>query len=255
MQVGEKFYDDLLFHHGPFRRIDSFLKIQALGSIASAHSNLTDNWFGPYISDTHLLGDPGINDAAIHCHQASRPSSNLLPTGAGQIAINPNTVEGPLFIKTFETRMEDNYIVVDVVVVNAKGEVNQFWKDMVLTKVSGTSFTGKWDPHFLLAHMEHKLIELTGKRSIEIPLATCLEMVNSLEKNNRSTGYKTEGYDIYLEKAKALKNGNGTAEQGKWVDTSSEQGRKSTLTLDIINLQDSIQLQIAPLKPSTVIQN
>ncbi|MBE7169195.1 MAG: SDR family NAD(P)-dependent oxidoreductase [Williamsia sp.] len=206
--VGKKFYDDLLFHHGPFRRIHSFLKIDALESVAKADSSLNDSWFGAYMPGNALLGDPGLNDAAIHCHQACRPGSSLLPTGAGQIVINNNPVPGPFFIKTRETREEKNTTVIDVCVINAQGEIKQYWKDLTLTQVAGTAFTGRWDPHLLVPFIEYKLMKLAKTRSIRLPLNNCLDLVKSLASNKRSESCRVDDYSICLSKGKSTREGS-----------------------------------------------
>jgi len=241
--VEEKFYDDLLFHHGPFRRVQSFYKIQARESIAAAHTSLEDQWFGPFITDNLLLGDAGLNDAAIHCHQACRPGGSLLPVAAGEIAINPNPVKGPLFIKTLETKEEGNDTTVDVYVVNDKGDIKQYWKDLVLTKVSGTSFNGQWDPHLLVPHIEYKLIQLSKGQNVELPLESCLKLIKSFENNEKSECKELKGYSISLKKqepAEADETEAGRAPYQEWIDET-----QITLELEIANLNKAALLQIA----------
>jgi len=240
--VEEKFYDDLLFHHGPFRRINSFLKIQALESIAKADSNLMDQWFGAYIPQNYLLGDPGLNDAAIHCHQACRPGSSLLPTGAGQVAINPLEIKGPFFIKTIETREEKNSTIIDVCVMNNEGEVKMFWKDLRLTQVSGTSFKGQWDPHLLVPYIEYKIMKLSNTRNIRLPLDSCLELVRSLEADEKSEVCNIEGYSISLNKLKISEAGKTHPANGNGHSTGN--GTHTPLEINIANLTEKVLLQI-----------
>lgn len=231
--VGKKFYDDLLFHHGPFRRIRSFLKIDALESVAEADSSLHDSWFGAYMPDNAFLGDPGLNDAAIHCHQACRPGSSLLPTGAGQIVINTREVQGPFFIKTREIREEKNTTVIDVCVINSRGEIKQYWKDLTLTQVAGTAFTGRWDPHLLAPFIEYKLMKLAKTRTIRLPLNNCLHhLVKSLTADKRSETCRVEDYSISLSK-------------GKLRDKQqSSHAPQLSLELDLADVDEPVVLEI-----------
>ncbi|MEM9820300.1 MAG: SDR family NAD(P)-dependent oxidoreductase [Bacteroidota bacterium] len=241
--VEEKFYDDLLFHHGPFRRIKSFLKIKALESLAEAESSLSDKWFGPYISENYLLGDPGLNDAAIHCHQACRPGGNLLPIAARQISINNEVTEGPFYIKTKETREIESDTYIDVYVVNRKGEVKEYWKDLVLTKVSGTEFKGQWDPHLLVAHIEYALMKLSNSRNVTLPLDQCMNLIGSIESEEHCDNFELNGYSISIKK-RAL------TPKKKFASTKhlTEGYKQLNLPLDIANVAAPAMLQISQLR-------
>ncbi len=200
--VESKFYDQLLFHHGPFRRIKSFMKIKALESVAFANSSMEDKWFSPYVNNSLTLGDPGINDAAIHCHQACRPGFSLLPLAAGEITFNPNPIEGPFFIKTFEKKEEGNNTIIDVIVVNEKGEIKEQWKDLVLAKVNGTSFSGKWDPHLLVPHIEYNTKIHTKAKTVNLSLDNCMEVFSMLAQHDASAPIDLGDCKIILKKQK-----------------------------------------------------
>ena len=210
LDVERKFYDDLLFHHGPFRRITSFLKITATESIAKAHTNTEDAWFGAFIPDTLVLGDPGLNDAAIHCHQACRPGFSLLPTGAKEIYVTTKEVPGPLYIHTRELYEENNVTVIDVCIHNAKGEVKQSWKSLALTKVSGTAFNGVWEPHFLTAYLQYEGIKRTGDRLFQLPLQSCQHVVENLKNGNDFQFLESQGYQFTLAKSTWIENSDDT---------------------------------------------
>ena len=241
--VEEKFYDNLLFHHGPFRRINSFCKIEALGSIAKAGSSLLDTWFSAFLPDTHLLGDPGLNDAAIHCHQACRPGNSLLPNGAGQIAINSREVQGPFIIRTFEIYEERNNTIVDVYVMNLKGEVKQYWKGLMLTQVAGTAFTGNWDAHLLVPYIEYNLMRLSRNRQVKLPLNQCFKLVNSLGTGSPLETYEVGGYSVSLKK----RNGPGEETAFATGDALADPESQVTLELNMADLDQKVLLQISKL--------
>jgi enediyne polyketide synthase len=200
IDVETKFYDDLLFHHGPFRRINSFLTVNALESIAQADTSLTDTWFGDYLPSKLILGDAGLNDAAIHCHQACRPHNNLLPTAVGEIAFNCAEIEGPFFIHTSEIYDRDTTARIDVYVLNGKGEVKQMWKSLDLTRVSGSKFSGRWNAHFLTTYIEYLLMKLAETTEISVP-ETLIRNIHLLESADiTSVNQDIFGYSVSLKK-------------------------------------------------------
>jgi enediyne polyketide synthase len=191
------FYDALLFHHGPFRRISSFYKINALGSLAQSETNLEDKWFGEFMSENKSLGDPGLNDAAIHCHQACRPAQQLLPTSAKKIVFNRNKVEGPLFIQTHEKEENGNETTIDVLVMNKEGVVQQSWTGLILTKVTGVEKTQMWISEFLVPYLEYQLNKVANT-SVTIPLEMLNETLVKLETTQEISMIVDEKYEVFF---------------------------------------------------------
>jgi len=155
--VNHKFYDDLLFHNGPFRRIKEFYTLQSIDSLAKAQTSIKDSWFGAFVSDQLILGDTGLNDAAIHCHQACRPSQQLLPTGARNIYIDPSNTNDTVYIKTMERYEDKNETIVDVFVYDEEKKIKQVWEGMILTNVKGVIRSPEWNSYFLAPFLEYKI--------------------------------------------------------------------------------------------------
>jgi enediyne polyketide synthase len=191
------FYDDLLFHHGPFRRISSFYQINALGSLAQSETNLDDKWFGEFMSENKSLGDPGLNDAAIHCHQACRPAQQLLPIGAKRIVFNRKKVEGPLFIQTHEKEENGNETTIDVLVMNKEGVVQQSWTGLILTKVTGVEKTQMWISEFLVPYLEYQLNKVANT-SVTIPLEMLNETLVKLETTQEISMIVDEKHEVFF---------------------------------------------------------
>ncbi|MEN5231549.1 SDR family NAD(P)-dependent oxidoreductase [Sphingobacterium faecium] len=154
--VQTKFYDDLLFHTGPFRKIDKFHYIDSYQSIGRAKLRADENWFHQNHSQLLILDSPGIIDAIIHCHQACRPSQRLLPTGVKEIKINNLKIPDLVFIYTKELYEEGDNTIVDVYLYDDQYQIIQFWHELVLTQVKGHEFNEKWDLNLLMAHLEYK---------------------------------------------------------------------------------------------------
>ncbi len=162
--VQEKFYDDLLFHHGAFRRIQEFHVLQSIKSLAKAQTNDTDNWFGSFVSDRLVLGDPGLNDAAIHCHQACRPAQQLLPTAATRISIKASNSEEFVYIKTMERYEDNDHTVIDVFIYNHDKKLLQLWEGLVLTNVKGVTRSLEWNSNFLTPFLEYQIYKKAAIR-------------------------------------------------------------------------------------------
>ncbi|PWK23873.1 enediyne polyketide synthase [Arcicella aurantiaca] len=195
-----KFYDDLLFHHGPFRRINAFSELSALKSMASATENLTDLWFNAYLPQNQILGDAGLNDAAIHCHQACRPHQSLLPTAVGKIVFNPNPIEGPFFISTQEVHHIGNVTRINSYVVNAKGEIKQYWENLDLTSVAGSGFSGEWNLILLANYIEYLMIQFASSRNIHIPKNFINHLLPINYKDFDKVSIAVDGFYVTLKK-------------------------------------------------------
>lgn len=196
MDVASCFYDELLFHTGPFRRIRQFHKISALAAVAQTVKDASaEKWFGTFLPEDKLLGDPGLNDAAIHCHQACRPSQTLLPVRIGEIQFNTGKVAGPFFISTTELYEEGNDTTINVVVFNEQGQIKMRWKALVLRRITGRDFSGKWHPVFLKPYLEYTLNHLSvSNKQTMISLNSCQEILNAVVKGEEPPAMQTSEF-------------------------------------------------------------
>lgn len=236
VDVPARFYDDLLFHTGPFRRIREFYQISALGSTALAiNGNGEDKWFGSFLPEEKLLGDPGLNDAAIHCHQACRPSQTLLPVSAKGIIFNPAPVEGPLYIQTTELHEIGNDTTINVVVMNKKGEIKLLWQELVLRRITARGFKGEWDPVFLKPYLEYTLNHVAGHRETAVALDDCHKITGDLKSGADYASFETAGYLLQFEAA-THQNGGSVPGQLKQETTLRLPGSDQPMKLKIIQL-------------------
>jgi enediyne polyketide synthase len=155
LDVNAHFYDDLLFHTGPFRRIQSFSLIDGWSSVSSAKVQDRFNWFHASHPKNLILGDPGLHDAAIHAHQACRPHYNLLPSGCEKISFHKDTIEGEYRIFTKETHSVGRDIFISVEVYDSTSERVMTWSGLKMTPVAGTRFNGEWQSQLLIPYLQH----------------------------------------------------------------------------------------------------
>jgi enediyne polyketide synthase len=204
LNIDTAFYDDLLFHTGPFRKIEQFYQIAALRSLAMTKANVGfEKWFSDFMIEDKLLGDPGLNDAAIHCHQACRPSQRLLPMQAKSIRFSRKEIEGPFFIKTIELGEVDNLTTIDVYVFNAKGEIRETWKGLVLASVNARVFDGNWTPVFLKPLLEYKLNKIENTDQFDISTEECARVIEELRGNQTLSVISVNGLQVSFGKVDA----------------------------------------------------
>src|SRR5262249_34672643 len=71
--LGAGLYGGLFFHSGRFRRLAGYHKLAPFEVLAQIAPDGASSWFGAYLPQTLLLGDPGARDASLHAAQAGHP--------------------------------------------------------------------------------------------------------------------------------------------------------------------------------------
>lgn len=81
-------YGSVLFHQGRFRRLTGYRRLSSTRCVAEIAGATRVGWFGAFLPQTSILGDPALRDAAMHAIQACVPHRTLLPIGlAGWSAV------------------------------------------------------------------------------------------------------------------------------------------------------------------------
>ena len=73
-------YNSILFQGPRFRRVRRYRALRARHAVIELEAR-AERWFGPYLPQPLVLGDPGARDAAIHAVQACVPDRRIVPTG------------------------------------------------------------------------------------------------------------------------------------------------------------------------------
>ncbi|MFP5287524.1 MAG: polyketide synthase dehydratase domain-containing protein, partial [Thermoanaerobaculia bacterium] len=124
-------------------------------------------WFGRYLPDRLVLGDPGARDAAIHGIQACIPHSTLLPTGVERIVSFGLENSAPLFFAARERSRSGNDFVYDLEIVGADGRLRERWEGLRLRGVDRIAPPASWTTALFAPYVERRLQELlpgTGVR-------------------------------------------------------------------------------------------
>src|SRR5262249_14189964 len=163
MDIDRDFYDAVLFHTGQFRTIRRFHAIHRDESRAAIELAEPRPWFGGALPQRLVLGNPGLNDAAAHCHQGSVPQYSLLPASVDRIVFNEPAKSGQFLIRTTERSISRNHVTIDVEIVDGAGRLVQRWECLTLRRVDGSDFKGPWPLPLLNAYVEHAVRDLLGK--------------------------------------------------------------------------------------------
>lgn len=170
MDIDRDFYDAVLFHTGQFRTIRRFFSIHQNGSRAAIELAEPRPWFGGALPQRLVLGHPGLNDAAAHCHQGSVPQYSLLPASVERIVFNEPAKIGHFLIGTTERSISQNHVTIDVEIVDGAGRLVQRWESLTFRRVDGSDFDGPWPLPLLNAYIEHAVENFLGKEGFHSSL-------------------------------------------------------------------------------------
>jgi len=164
-------YGPLLFHEGRFQRVEAYHSVRASGCAARIGAASERPWFASHLPGQTLLGDPALQDAAIHVHQAAVPQAPLLPRSVERIHFGDLSEPGPWRVHTRQTARGERSITVDVGVYTMDGRLRERWEGLVLATVAGTEFRGPWPEPMLGAYLEHRMRELLPAARVEVAVA------------------------------------------------------------------------------------
>jgi enediyne polyketide synthase len=160
-------YGRLLFHQGRFCRVRNYRVLTARECIAELAPPNDLPWFGPYLPNELVLGDPGARDAALHALQACVPHQRVLPTGIERLITFQSPPPGRSAPKTGcrfvhareRVRQGDNFIY-DLEILDGKGSIVEFWEGLRLRAVQQMTPNRSWPDALLGPYVERRLEEL-----------------------------------------------------------------------------------------------
>lgn len=153
-------YGPVLFHRGRFRRLQGYRQLRATFCLAEIQPDGAVPWFGRYLPDRLLLGDPGARDAAIHGIQACIPHFTLLPVGVDRVVTARLSNDAPLLFAARERSKSGNDFVYDVEIQGADGRLLERWEGLRLRAVDRVAPPLSWSSALLAPYLERKLQEI-----------------------------------------------------------------------------------------------
>ncbi|HEV7784581.1 MAG TPA: polyketide synthase dehydratase domain-containing protein, partial [Thermoanaerobaculia bacterium] len=164
-------YGGVLFHQGRFRRVEGYRRLKATECLADISPDGSTAWFGRYLPDRLILGDPGARDAAIHGIQACIPHATLLPTGVDRVVTLGLAADVPLLLAARERSRHGDDFVYDLELVDAEGRLRERWEGLRLKAVDRITPPASWTAALLGPHVERRLQEILPGSGVRVSLA------------------------------------------------------------------------------------
>ncbi|BCJ62505.1 type I polyketide synthase [Micromonospora endophytica] len=157
-------YGDVLFQGRRFQRLSRYRRIAARQAEADVVTGDNHAWFGMFLPQQLLLGDPGARDAFMHGIQVCVPDATLLPAGVERIEpAGPKlSVTEQVTVVARERHHEGNTYVYDLAVRDGSGTVIERWTGLRLHAVRRRAAAGPWAPPLLGPLLQRRAEELLG---------------------------------------------------------------------------------------------
>ncbi len=163
-------YGRLLFHRGRFRRVQGYRNLTATACVAEISPDGAGAWFGRYLPDRLVLGDPGARDAAIHGIQACIPHATLLPVGVERLISRGLPRDASLLLAARERSRHGDEFVYDLEILTADGRLCERWEGLALRAVDRIAPPEAWSAALLAPYVERRLQEMLPGSRLEIAL-------------------------------------------------------------------------------------
>ncbi|HEX9944286.1 MAG TPA: SDR family NAD(P)-dependent oxidoreductase, partial [Thermoanaerobaculia bacterium] len=163
-------YGGILFHRGRFRRVQGYRRLRATECLAEISPDGATAWFGRYLPDRLVLGDPGARDAAIHGIQACIPHATLLPTGVDRVAGRGIENDAPLLLAARERSRNGDEFVYDLEVLTLDGRLRERWEGLRLRAVDRIAPPDAWTAALLAPYAERRLQEILPGSRVRVSL-------------------------------------------------------------------------------------
>ncbi|HEY3492157.1 MAG TPA: polyketide synthase dehydratase domain-containing protein, partial [Solirubrobacterales bacterium] len=161
-------YGGLFFHRGRFQRVDGYRRLQATECLAEIAADGATAWFGRWLPNELVLGDPGARDAAIHGIQACIPHAVLLPTGVDRIVTCRLPSSEPLTLAARERSRQGDDFVYDLEILDSKGRVAERWEGLRLHAVERIPAPGQ--APLIGPYVERRLQEILPGSRVRVSL-------------------------------------------------------------------------------------
>jgi enediyne polyketide synthase len=151
-----------IFFQGPrFHRVLGYRWLAATSCVAEISVRRDDTWFGTFLPQDLVLGDPGARDAFMHAIQCCVPDATLLPAAIERLRVTGHGHAAGQVVMRAEERLHDgDTYVYDLDVRDESGVLVERWEGLRLRAVRKTSGAGPWVPSLLGPYLERHAAEL-----------------------------------------------------------------------------------------------
>jgi len=166
-------YGKLFFQGRRFQCLRGYRRLKARACVAEVVPDGKVQWFGRYVPDALVLGDPGARDAAIHAIQACIPGAALLPVGVDRLVPGVSTDPGSWTVRARERSAGEDTLTYDVEVVGSDGRVRERWEGLRLRKMGSAVPGDPWVAPLLGPYIERRLEDLITGSTVAVVVDRC----------------------------------------------------------------------------------
>jgi enediyne polyketide synthase len=159
LDIQTELYGPVLFHGPAFQRVTAFRSLHAWHSVAEVQAYPERSWFGQFLPQQLVLGDPGCRDAIIHAEQACIPHRRCLPARVQRITFR-RPLAGRLTVSAVQRAADRDSLTFDLTVRDAQGLVCEEWQGLTLSLVAPIAAPESWPAALLVPYVERRAAEL-----------------------------------------------------------------------------------------------
>ncbi len=167
--LGDRLYREILFQRGRFARAGGYDDVQARRCVGRLTAAPPVGWFGAFLPQALVLGDPGRRDAMLHGIQVSVPHRRLLPVSATEIVFRPcggaaepgapRSASDAAVFRAVETAHRGADYTYDVDAGEERGVVVECWRGLVFRAVGPIPLPETWPRPLLGSYLERRIAE------------------------------------------------------------------------------------------------
>ncbi|MFF5211172.1 SDR family NAD(P)-dependent oxidoreductase [Streptosporangium sp. NPDC000396] len=160
-------YGPMLFHGPRFKLVESIHRTGAQHVTGRLLAGTDASWFGRYLPDRLLLGDPAARDAYMQPMQTCGPTVLAIPLSVERLVPGPST--GAMATDVYIRHRFDDKCW-DIEVTDREGGVVETWQGFRTQLVSKYAVPAEWVPVLLSSYLEHVFIEqeLAGRVILDL---------------------------------------------------------------------------------------
>jgi enediyne polyketide synthase len=164
LDPGRDLYGEVLFQGKRFQRLSGYTQLAAKRCVAQLTCGAEGSWFGVYLPEELVLGDPGTRDAAMHSIQCCVPNATLLPLAVEQLDLaDPDCRASQLTMSARERHREGDTYTYDLELRDSSGHIVERWRGLRLQAVRKKDGSGPWIPALLGPYLERQLAVLVAE--------------------------------------------------------------------------------------------
>lgn len=153
-------YGQILVHRGRFAKLRCYYDLHAESCLAEIGCDAEESWFGRYLPQVLMLGNPGERDAALHAIQACIPHTRILPVGMDRMILHSIAPVSAKIVHAVERIREGDRFIYDVWVYDRDQNLLEAWEGLHLKAVEPVSRNGPWPEPLLGPYLQRCIQEL-----------------------------------------------------------------------------------------------